>query len=186
MTTLTHPDSRKPHTLLLSLSLARGLIIALGIPALISCMAPAVAPVASSVAGPAVEKSDTLAHSGKYQSYQAVSIADTVSAIRKAASDLALQPVKEEKHPDQLKLIYKDDRKQEIVVTAVRRTQKETEIHVEVGILGVSGAGQLMMRQILADLPKSTTGKTDLQDTGHKTNQLSDEADEADAAPMHD
>jgi hypothetical protein len=124
------------------------------------------ATVAGDVAGSAVDKTYQLARTGKAESYQPLPIDQVITAVRGAAEGLDLAPVREEKHPDQLKLIYKDQRKLEIVVTVVRRTSRATEIHVDVGLFGVEGMGQLMLRQILRNLAGTDTAATKGADSG--------------------
>lgn len=113
----------------------------------------AVAPVATDAAGTAIDKTGDLIGRGKVESCQVASIDEATATVRKAADELDLKYEREKKHPDQLKLCYIDLRKQEIVVTVVRRTPHMTEIHVDVGLFGPESMAQLMMRQILSDLP---------------------------------
>jgi hypothetical protein len=115
------------------------------------------ATVAGDIAGTAVDKTYQLARTGKAESYQPLPIERVINAVREAADELDLAPVKEVKHPDQLKMSYKDQRKLEIVVTVVRRTSRATEIHVDVGLFGEEGMGQLMLRQILRNLEQAST-----------------------------
>ena len=115
------------------------------------------ATVASDVAGTAVDKTYQLARTGKAESFQPVPIDEAIAAARTAASDLSLSTLREQPHPDQLKLVYKDQRKQEIVITLVRRSPTVTEIHVDVGLFGVEGMSQLTLRQILHHLAISST-----------------------------
>lgn len=132
-----------------------GLILACG--GLFACAvaaAPMAGPVAGDVAGGAVEKSGDILRAGKAQSYQPVAIDDMIAVARRAAGELDLRQVDQEKHPDQIKLKFEDQRKQEITVTLVQRTYKATEIHVDVGMLGNNGMGDLMLRQMLRDIPK--------------------------------
>ena len=113
----------------------------------------AAVPVAGDVAGTAVDKTSEVFRAGKTESYQAVSKEEVIAAIRRAVEKMHLQPDHEEWHPDQLKLIYHDLRKQIVVVTAVRRTDRATELRVDVGLFGPEGLSQLVMREILHELP---------------------------------
>ena len=150
------PSSRSGALTVLLLSIAAA--------GLYGCAA-SVAPVAGDVAGSAIEKTGDVWRTGKTDAYEPVPLDDAVASVKKAAQDLELTPDRQEKHPDQLKLIYHDQRKQEITVTVVRRTGRLCEIHVDVGMLGVQGAGRAMMRQILADLPGANpTDKRALED----------------------
>jgi hypothetical protein len=124
--------------------------------ALLAACAAAV-PVAGDVAGTAVDKGSGLLQQGKVQTHQFVNIDDMIAITRHAAADLDLKQIGEEKHPDQLKLIYTDMRKQHITVTLIRRTLKATEIHVDVGLFGDFGMGDLLLRQMLHDFPESPT-----------------------------
>ena len=108
------------------------------------------------VAETMAEKTVAMVDIGKVESYQPVQIDEAIVTVRKVAAELNLKLIKEEKHPDQLKLSYKDGRDLKIVVTVVRRTEKVTELHVDVGLFGVEGMARLVMRQILHQLPGGT------------------------------
>lgn len=119
----------------------------------------AAVPTVGDAAGAALDTSGKLLDRGKAETQEWATIADVIMATQKAADQLALQKVKEYPHPDQLKLTYTDLRKQEIVVTIVRRTPQMTEIHADVGLLGEEGLPQIMVRQILKNLPERTVDK---------------------------
>jgi len=111
--------------------------------------------VAGDVAGAAAEKTVDIWQAGKDETYQPFPLEAVVTATQSAAAELSLKEIKEEKHPDQLKLIYTDDRKQKFVVTIVRRSATLTELHVDVGLFGVGGLSPTLLRQIVWYLPKN-------------------------------
>jgi hypothetical protein len=113
----------------------------------------AAAGVGGDVAESLAEKTASIVDIGKVESYQPVPIDVAIERVRMAAAELGLKLEKEDKHPDQLKLTYQDGRKLKIVVTVVRRTDKVTELHTDVGLFGVEGMAKLVMRQILRNLP---------------------------------
>ncbi len=113
----------------------------------------AAASVAGDASGEVLGKSEELIRRGKVETDQPVPIADAIEIVQRAADELKLNSAGHEKHPDQVKLIYRDDRKQMVVVTIVRRTEVLTEIHTDVGFLGPESLGRAVMRQILDDLP---------------------------------
>jgi Protein of unknown function (DUF3568) len=117
------------------------------------------ATVAGDVAGTAVDKTYQLARVGKAESFQPVTMKQAITAARAAADELALALMREQPHPDQLKLVYQDQRKQQIVITLIRRTVRATEIHVDVGLFGAEGMAQLTLRQLLDHLVAATTTK---------------------------
>jgi len=167
---------------------AKGAGLAISSAGLMACAAaaPMAGPVAGDTAGAAVEKSGDLVKAGKVQSYQPVAIDDMIAVARKAAGELDLKQTGEEKHPDQIKFIYEDQRGQNITVTLVRRTYKATEIHVDVGLLGNSGMGQLVMRQMLKDMPKSTQTTADKPGDSGVTDTLQQPATDSNMQPMPD
>ncbi len=141
--------------------------------ALLAACAAAV-PVASDVAGAAIDKTSGIINAGKVQAHQLIPIDDMIAITRRAAAELDLQPISEEKHPDQLKLIYQDMRKQLITITLVRRTHTATEIRVDVGLFGDYGMGELVLRQMLHDLPEPpATAKSLPPIDGSMHNQVS-------------
>ncbi|HVT80469.1 MAG TPA: DUF3568 family protein [Phycisphaerae bacterium] len=113
----------------------------------------AAVPVAADAAGSAVGKAPDLLSQGKVETHQRVSVEEAIAAARRAAVELDLRALGEEKHPDQLKLIYEDGRKMKIVITLIRRSSLATQIRVDVGIFGDAGMGQLVIRQLMRNLP---------------------------------
>jgi len=144
---------------------AAALLLGAGALTIGGCAAAVAVPVTGAVAAGAAEgaasaavgKSDVMFKHGKFETFQPVAMTDTASSVRMAAADLALTKVGEVKGKDQLKLTYKDQRNQELVVTLVPRTERSTEIRVDVGMFGKEGSGQLFVRQILTDLPAHKT-----------------------------
>jgi hypothetical protein len=126
------------------------------IAALAGCAAAAApgADVAGAAAGTVVDTTGRLLDKGKVESYQGISLEETIATVRKVAEELDLKLVREVKHPEQMKLIYTDERKHKIVLTVIRRTRRMSEIHADVGLFGEEGMAQLMIRQILKDLPE--------------------------------
>jgi hypothetical protein len=137
-----HPDLFQPKALLAAL-----LLSAMGFAGCAGAVA-----VTPDVAGTAMEKSYGLFRMGKAESHQVVALDDMIAKTRRAAEELDLTLVREEKHPDQLKMVYRDGRKLDITITLVRRTRTATEMHVDVGLLGDAGMGQLVMAQMLRQL----------------------------------
>ncbi len=113
----------------------------------------AVAPMAGDAAGTVIEQTGEALRLGKFETFEKVGKDELVAKVRKAAQELEFKPVREEKHPDQLKLIYKDDRDQEIVVNVVYRSGHMTELRLDVGLFGPEAMGNLMLREILEGLP---------------------------------
>jgi hypothetical protein len=113
----------------------------------------AAAPAAGEVAGATIGNTEAMVLRGKVEACERVTMEEAVATARKVAGELELRPTGEEKHPDQLKLEYCDERDQKIVVTLVRRTPRVTELHVDVGFFGAWPMGRLVMWQILHDLP---------------------------------
>lgn len=104
------------------------------------------------VVGSAYDALDNAVKAGKEERFSKISEADAVTATRAAANELGLSFVRTVIHPDQQKLIFADDRKQEIVCTLVRRTGKMSEIRVDVGLFGPAGLSRLMIDRIRVHL----------------------------------
>ncbi len=133
-----------------------GVVMVVGLGLLVGggCAAP-VMTVAGDVAGAAAGKAGDWFNAGKTETFQPFDLDVCVAAARGAATELDLTLVTEMKHPDQLKLIYVDGRKQKITITVVRRTPKLTGIHVDVGLFGVYGLSPTVLRQVISHLPES-------------------------------
>lgn len=116
-----------------------------------ACVGPI--PVTPDTAGTAISTASGLLQVGKADTHQPLGIDECITRTRQAAAELGLVEVREEKHPDQLKIIYRDMRKLDITITLIRRTMTATAIHVDVGILGDDGMGRLVLWQIVRDLP---------------------------------
>ena len=126
------------------------------LPALLvpACAGPV--PITPDAAGVAVETADTafsLFTLGKAETHQPMGIDDCIASTRRAAEKLDLTLVREEPDPDKIKIVYRDMRKLDIVITHVRRTQTATKIKVDVGLFGDAGMGQLVLWQIVRGLP---------------------------------
>jgi predicted small secreted protein len=115
----------------------------------------AAAGVASDVSSTAVDATEKLATTGKAEAFVRASWERTVESVHRAADNLALKTVREKSHPEQRKLVYTDDRGQEITITVIRRTAATSEIRLDVGLFGATGLGQLMLKEIVRDLPAS-------------------------------
>lgn len=112
-----------------------------------------VAGVVGDAAGSVVGAAQSLANAGKQNSFANVSWDHIIAAARRAANDLALTYIKEEIHPEQRKLVFQDDRKQEVVITAIRRTSTVTQVRVDVGLFGENGLARLTMKKIVENIP---------------------------------
>ena len=66
--------------------------------------------------------------------------------------ELGLTFVRVSIHPDQQKIVFKDDRDQEIVCTLIRRTSVMTEVKVDVSLFGPNDFSRLMLDHILANV----------------------------------
>ena len=119
-------------------------------------------------AGELVSTTSAVFHAGKCEAFVAAPWEKMVAAVEQAAGELALTPVKEEHHPEQRKLIYRDDRKQEVVVTVIRRSKEVTELKVDVGIIGVEGLGRLMLQKTLSEVGQAMSTMPASQPVGAK------------------
>jgi len=121
---------------------------------LAACAGPVPVPLTPSTAEVAADKTHDLFSMGKSETHQPVSLEEAIATTRAAAEALDLAFIREEKHPDQLKLIYRDARKLDITITLVRRTQHATQMRVDVGMFGDAGMGDLVLWQIVHGLPE--------------------------------
>jgi hypothetical protein len=119
---------------------------------LVGCAGPV--PVSPNTAGAAVDTTQDLFRAGKAETHQPVSLEQSIAAARAAAQELDLKLIREEPHPDQIKLIYRDSRKLNITVTLVSRTTRATQMRVDVGLFGDAGMGELVLWQIVRGLPE--------------------------------
>ena len=132
------------------LSLAAGFLLA-GAILLPGCAV--VGSVAGDVGTGGVEATEKLFTLGKVEAFVRAPWQDGVTASRQAADHLAFKAVREETHPEQRKLVYTDDRGQNVTITVIRRSAEATEIRVDVGLFGPGGLGQLTIQEILRGLP---------------------------------
>ncbi len=119
----------------------------------------AAAGVAGDVVGSSIDTTQQAFRAGKSDTYINANWQDVVGAMRRTCEKLSLIPIKEESHPEQLKVKYHDDRAQEVTITIVRRTQTMTELHVDVGFFGPEGLGRLVLREMAHELPRSLTDR---------------------------
>ena len=119
----------------------------------------AAAGVAGDIVGSSIDTTQELFRAGKADTYVNANWQEVVSAMRKAGDDLSLHASYEHAHPEQLKVVLRDDRKQDVTITIVRRTEKTTELHVDVGFFGPEGLGRLVLREIAHELPRSMTDR---------------------------
>lgn len=109
--------------------------------------------------GGTYDATQQLFEAGKADTYVNANWQDVVAAMREASDKLMLHAVKEHAHPEQLKVVLQDDRKQDVTITIVRRTNTMTELHVDVGLLGPEGMGRLVLREIAHELRDSMTDR---------------------------
>ncbi|MGN6368358.1 MAG: DUF3568 family protein [Phycisphaerae bacterium] len=107
--------------------------------------------------GGTYDATQQLFQAGKADTYVNANWQDVVAAMRAASDKLMLHAVKEHAHPEQLKVVLQDDRKQDVTITIVRRTNTMTELHVDVGLLGPEGLGRLVLREIAHELRDAMT-----------------------------
>jgi hypothetical protein len=110
--------------------------------------------------GSAFDALQSVFRAGKVDRFSNVSIDDSIRATREAGQDLQLSFVRTSIHPDQQKIIFRDDRKQDVVVTLVRRTGRMTEIRVDVGLFGPEGFSRLMLDRVMTRLSASSNTAT--------------------------
>jgi hypothetical protein len=122
-------------------------------------MGCAAAGVAGDIVGSSIDTTQELFRAGKADTYANTNWQDTIGAMRRGTDKLGLHPEVEHAHPEQLKVIYQDDRKQEVTITIVRRTETMTEVHVDVGFFGPEGLGRLVLREIAKEMPKALTDR---------------------------
>jgi hypothetical protein len=113
----------------------------------------AAVPVTADVAGAALEKSGDLAKAGKAETHQPIGIDAMAGITEQAAGELSLRQTGREVHAGKIKLKYRDQRHQDIAVTLTRRTPVVTQLQVDVGWFGDAGMGELLLRQIMHDMP---------------------------------
>jgi len=113
----------------------------------------AAAGVAGDVASSSIDTAKEAFNAGKAEMFVAVPWEQSVEGVRHAAERLTLTTVREQGHPEQRKLVFKDDRGQEITVTVVRRSETMSELRVDVGLFGPESEGRLMLRELVRELP---------------------------------
>ena len=121
-----------------------------------------VASAAGDIAGSSYGAIETLVRAGKVERFAGASEADSIAAAERTAAFFQLKYISTETHPDQEKLTYTDERKQEVVITLVRRAGNMTEIHVDVGLFGPDGMSRLVLDRIAMELnlPAATQADT--------------------------
>ncbi len=116
---------------------------------------------AASAGGEAVSSAfdalDAAMRAGKSDRFTNVPVDRAITATKTASSDLGLKFVRVEVHPDQQKIIFKDDRGQEVVCTLVRRTDRMTEVKVDVSLLGPNNMSRLVLDRIMSYLNGSSS-----------------------------
>ena len=140
-----HPPSRRAVSSLAATLLLAGAVLLPGCAAAVG--------VVGDVGSGAVDTTQKVFNLGKVDAFVRAPWQDVITAAHQAAAHLALKSVREEPHPEQRKLVYTDDRKQEITITVIRRTADATEIRVDVGLFGPGGLAQLTLQEILRGLP---------------------------------
>jgi hypothetical protein len=113
----------------------------------------AAAGVVGDVATSTVSAAKEVFTAGKAEMFVAVPWEKAVEEVRHMAAKLALKTVREVGHPEQRKLVFQDDRGQEITVTVVRRSAQTTELRVDVGLFGPESEGGLVLRELVRQLP---------------------------------
>jgi hypothetical protein len=100
---------------------------------------------------------------GKAENFVLAPWDQALDSARATAVRFNLTPVKEETHPEQRKLIYKDDRNQEIFITVIRRTESVTEVKVDVSLLGPENFAKLFLQEMVKPLPASAPAEATSQ-----------------------
>jgi hypothetical protein len=102
--------------------------------------------------GSAFDALDAALRAGKTDRFSNVPVDHAIAATKKASEQLGLKFVRVEVHPDQQKITYKDDRGQEVVCTLIRRTDRMTEVKVDVSLLGPNNMSRLVLDRIMTAL----------------------------------
>ena len=135
----------------------RILLLSLALTTTATFLGCAAAGVAGDIIGSSIDTTQELFRAGKADTYVNANWQDVVVAMRSATDHLSLKVQEERPHPEQLKVIYHDDREQRVTITIVRRTHTMTELHVDVGFFGPEGLGRLVLREMAHELPHAMT-----------------------------
>jgi hypothetical protein len=112
----------------------------------------AAAGVGADVLGSTFDVAKEAVFAGKSEAFVNVPWEHATEATHTVADKLAIKFVKEVPHEDRRKLIYTDDREQEITITIVRRSANMTELRVDVGLFGPDEEARLTLRELLKAL----------------------------------
>jgi len=114
-------------------------------------------PVVGDAATTAVNATVALFEAGQVVTYEPVSMEEATAAVGRMQLNLDLTETEEQTIPYQVKMRYRDQRDQEILVTLVQRTRRVTAVYVNVGLFGKMGMAELVMHQIQRQLAVPTT-----------------------------
>jgi hypothetical protein len=112
----------------------------------------AAATVGADVVGSTFDVAKEAVVAGKAETFINIPFEAALESTRRTAEKLDIKFIKEDKkHPDRIKLLFADDRKQEITITIIRRTAAMTEVRVDVGLFGPDDEARLTLREVLKD-----------------------------------
>jgi hypothetical protein len=112
----------------------------------------AAASVGADVVGSTFDVAKEAVFAGKAETFVDVPWERATEATKTVADKLAITFVKETPYADRRKLLYTDDRKQDITITIVRRSANMTELRVDVGLFGPDDEARLTLRELLKEL----------------------------------
>ncbi len=107
--------------------------------------------------GSAVDAIGAAFRAGKTDRFTNVTVDDSIAATKAVGQELELHFVRVAIHPEQQKIIFRDDRDQEVACTLIRRSGHITEIRVDVGFFGPEGFAKLVLDRILVHLSLSAS-----------------------------
>ena len=109
-------------------------------------------PAAVSAGASVAQTGVTIFDRGKARTVELARFDDAAEAARRAAARLSLTQPLEDSEPGRLRMAFKDDRDESIVVVIQRHTETMTLIQADVGVFGEIGFASVVIKQILADL----------------------------------
>ncbi|HEX4055815.1 MAG TPA: DUF3568 family protein [Tepidisphaeraceae bacterium] len=144
------------------------LVLRIGLSAgvLLACGGCALLPLATigtifGMAGTAVSAAPEVYSAGKLDAALRVDDGDCRRAVRRAAADLQLRIVRDQKRSggrQRWDFELQDDRKSEIEITVEKRSAMLCWCRVDVGLFGSEPTARLVMQVIESHLPPSATG----------------------------
>jgi hypothetical protein len=112
-------------------------------------------PAAVSAGATAAQSGITILERGKARSYELARYPDVVAAMKLAAGRLGLAQTIDEVGEARARMVFKDDHGDSIVAVVERRTGSITLVQTDVGVLGATGMGTLLLNQTFAEIARA-------------------------------